>query len=131
MRELEFDFEKLEVYKWGMEFVDEAFKMTEGFNQRIQFSLGDQFRRAALSICNNIAEGAGKKTHNAKIQMYGYALDSARECIPMITLSLKRQYIDESEYDALRGQIISICNMLAKLMQSVRRTQPLTLHLSP
>ena len=131
MREFEFDFEKLEVYKWGMEFIDEVFKMTEGFNQRIQFSLGDQFRRAALSICNNIAEGAGKKSQNAKIQMYGYALDSARECIPMITLSLKRRYIEESEYDALRGQIISICNMLAKLIQSVRRTGPLTLHLSP
>jgi len=121
MRKREFDFEKLEVYKFGIDFADEIFETTEDFNQRVQFSLGDQFRRASLSICNSIAEGSGKKTHNAKLQMYGYAVDSARECIPMLTLSLRRCYIDEKKHEDLRAKVVSICNMLSRLIQSVTR----------
>jgi len=122
MKKVEFDFEKLEVYKFGIEFAEEVFEKTEDFNQRIQYSIGDQFRRASLSICNNIAEGSGKKTKNSKLQLYGYALDSARECIPMLTLLLRRHYIDDSQHEAMRAKIVSICNMLFKLMQSVHLT---------
>lgn len=130
MMKREFDFEKLDVYKLGIDFIDEVFETTEDFEKRIQFSLGDQFRRAALSICNNIAEGSGKNTQNAKLQMYGYALDSARECIPMLTLSLRRSYIDETKHEVLRAKVVSICNMLTKLIQSVYR-KPYTVNRTP
>ena len=128
MKRAEFDFERLEVYKFAMDFTDEVFETTESFSQRVQFSLGDQFRRAALSVCNNIAEGSGRSTHKAKLQLYGYALDSARECIPMITLSLRRNYIDEEKHGALREKVVSICNMLSRLMKSVYGCQPFTVN---
>ena len=117
----EFDFERLEVYQRALEFTDNVFNFTKNFNHALQYSLGDQFRRAALSICNNIAEGSGKQTTNAKVQFYGYSMDSARECIPMISLSLKQKQIEEKNYNYLRQECKEICNMLGGLIGSAKR----------
>ena len=119
-KEYKFSFEKLEVYQKVLEFTDKVFNITLGFRKEIQYSLGDQFRRASLSICNNLAEGSDKQTKNAKIQFYRYALDSARECIPMITLSLKQRQITDNISDDLRSRCIHICNMVSKLIKSTK-----------
>ena len=87
----EFDFERLNVYQKALDFTNEIFTITLNFRRKIQYSLGDQFRRAALSICNNLAEGSRKSAKGRK-QFYDYALDSARECVPMISLSIKQKH---------------------------------------
>ena len=61
MRKERYDFQKLEVYKKAMDFVERIFEITEKFPQSLQYSLGDQLRRATLSICNNLAEGSQKR----------------------------------------------------------------------
>jgi len=120
MKEYEFGFEKLEVYQRSLEFSNKIFELTKDFHHTLQYSLGDQFRRAALSICNNIAEGSGKQTKNAKVQFYGYSMDSARECIPMISLSIKQKQITQKDYEKLRRECKEICNMLGGLISSVK-----------
>ena len=86
-----FDFEKLEVYKMGIEFVRKIYRITEGLPRNYGFSLGDQLRRAALSIVNNIAEGSGKLSKKEKSQFYRISLTSARECIRMLTILNERR----------------------------------------
>lgn len=115
-----FSFEKLEVYQMAIDFTNKVFDLTLQFKKEIQYSLGDQFRRAALSICNNLAEGSDKQTRNSKIQFYGYALDSARECIPMITLATMQNQIKNEVAENLRCKCIHICNMLSNLIRSVK-----------
>ena len=66
-----FDFEKLNVYQRALEFTNKIFDITQKFPKILQYSLGDQFRRATLSICNNIAEGSGKQTKRTKTQYVG------------------------------------------------------------
>jgi four helix bundle protein len=119
-RDYKFSFEKLEVYKRAIEFTNEIFNITLKFKKEIQYSLGDQFRRAALSICNNLAEGSDKQTKDSKVQFYGYALDSARECIPMINLAKMQGQITDTIYEDLRSNCIHICNMLSNLIRSVK-----------
>lgn len=109
----------MEVYQKALEFTNGVFTTTLGFRKELQYSLGEQFRRAALSICNNVAEGSDKATRNAKKQFYGYALDSARECIPMVTLAHLQRQIDVAVSEQFRGRCLHICNMLAKLIRSV------------
>lgn len=121
MKDNKFSFEKLEVYRKAIEFTDIVFKETLKFKKEVQYSLGDQFRRAALSICNNLAEGSDKQTIKSKRQFYGYASDSARECIPMITLSKMQAQIIEESAENLREQCIYICNMLSNLIRSVSK----------
>ena len=118
MKRPTYDFEKLDVCQRAMEFAEQIFEVTEGFPQRVQYSLGDQARRAALSICNNIAEGSGKRGR-AKRQFYGYALDSARECIPVLELSLRRKLISFEVHDRLDELCFRIGSMMYALLQSV------------
>jgi four helix bundle protein len=121
VEEYKFDFERLNVYKKAVEFANELFNVSRDFSSKMQSSLGDQLRRAGISICNNIAEGSGKKSKNAKRQFYTYSLDSARECIPIITLALKQKEISKEKAEILRRECITICNMLGKLIYSLAK----------
>ena len=114
-----YDFEKLEVYQKAVQYTNTVFEITKKFTKNNQFSLGDQFRRAALSICNNLAEGSGKRTSPSKRQYYSISLDSARECIPIITVSLTQAEMSKTDADKLRTDCIIICKMLFKLIESV------------
>lgn len=120
MQEQQFDFERLDVYQRAFAFANTVFTLTRKFHQTLQYSLGDQFRRAALSICHNLAEGSGKQTRNAKVQFYGYSMDSARECIPMISLSLTQHQIAGNDHVVLREKCREICNMLGGLISATK-----------
>lgn len=115
----DFSFEKLEVYKKGINFVNSLFAVCDEFPQKIQYSLADHLRKTGISITNNIAEGSDKRSKYEKKRFYEYSLDSARECIPMLTISLKQGIITTSVHDKLREDCTVICKMLRKLIQSV------------
>ena len=112
-----YDFQRLEVYRKALDFAERVFRLTEEFSPKIQHSLGDQFRRAALSVCNNVAEGAQKRGPS-KRQFYGYALDSARECVPMIELAHRLGLLAKDSEVTLSSECFHICNMLYRLIQS-------------
>jgi four helix bundle protein len=114
-----FDFERLKVYEMGLDFVRKIFSLTKDLARDYQFSLGDQLRRAALSIVNNIAEGSGKLSKKEKSQLYRVSLNSARECIPMLTILDKERLISESDYNKSREHCIHICNMLGRLISAI------------
>ena len=59
MKEEFFEFEKLGVYQKALEFIDQVYALTRTFPKEERFGLIDQFRRAAVSIALNIAEGSG------------------------------------------------------------------------
>ena len=114
-----FDFEKLDVYQKALGFTNTVFGITLKFHREIQYSLGDQFRRASLSVCNNLAEGS-RKAGKAKKQFYEYAFDSARECVPIISLGSQQGEISKDQEMMLRSKCIQICNMLYRLICSIK-----------
>ncbi len=65
-----FDFEKLEVYQLALEFLDFIFDICEELPFDLQSCLGDNLKRAGISVSNNIAEGSGKKSGKEKIRYY-------------------------------------------------------------
>lgn len=119
-REYIFDFERLEVYKKSLDFVKKIFKLTDKFSINYQYSLGDQLKRAALSIVNNIAEGSGKISKKAKSQFYRIAINSARECVPMLTIVKDEKMNPDQNTNTLRQQCVYICNMLGRLINSLK-----------
>lgn len=114
-----FSFERLEVYKRAVSFVNSVFDLCNKIPYKLQNSLGDQLRRASLSIANNIAEGSDKRFPKDKKRFYDHSLDSARECIPMFTVCLNQSIISSSKHDKLRDDCTVICKMLRRLIQSV------------
>lgn len=116
---MRYDFEQLEVYQQAMDFAEQIFEFTKSFPSQLQFSLGDQLRRASLSICNNVAEGS-QKHGAAKRQFYGYALGSARECVPMLQLAVRLKLFNQEEYRYFDEAGFRITSMLYKLIRSVK-----------
>ncbi len=116
--EYQFDFERLEVYQRALRFVNKLFETIRRCPKDIQFTLGEHLCRTGVQVVNSIAEGSGKNTAKGKTQFYGFSLDSARECIPMITLLLNQKVINEETSKFLREECIGICRMLGKLIGS-------------
>ena len=72
---------KLDVYRCAVDFLALAtrIELPRGYA-----SLGDQLRRAALSVPLNIAEGVGKTGEDDKARFFGIARGSAMECSAII-----------------------------------------------
>ncbi len=61
-----FDFEKLSVYKLVLKFISNIFRIFQKLPRNIQFTIGEEFISAAISIANNIAEVSGKSSKYGK-----------------------------------------------------------------
>jgi four helix bundle protein len=117
--EYTFDFERLEVYQKAMGFLESIFRVSRKLPREYQYSVADQLRRAGLSIVNNLAEGSGKLSIREKAQFYRTALNSTRECIPMLTLLSRERQLTEALHQELRAVIVHIANMLGRLIGSL------------
>ena len=115
-----FDFERLTVYQKALDFVDKIYSVTDGFPSEERFSLTDQFRRAAVSISLNIAEGsAGSK---AEFKQYlKISKRSSRECVAITEIANRRGYITDLDKESLRKNIIELSKMLNGLSKSMDR----------
>ncbi|MCX6356235.1 MAG: four helix bundle protein [Candidatus Aureabacteria bacterium] len=114
-----FDFEKLNVYQRALDFLDCVFDMCKQISPLYKNSVIDQLQRTAVSICTNIAEGCGKLSRREKIRYYSYALDSAKECIPCLTIAYRQKQVSQEENARAREACTIICRMLGKLIKSV------------
>jgi len=55
-------FEELEVWQVGLKIVKETYRVAKKYPPEERFGLGDQHKRAAVSIALNVAEGSGQPT---------------------------------------------------------------------
>jgi four helix bundle protein len=74
-----FDHQRLEVYRRTIDFVALVEEVVSDLPRGRSY-VGDQLRRAALSIALNIAEGAGEFSPTDKARIYRIARRSATEC---------------------------------------------------
>jgi len=80
-------FEDLLVWQKGHQFVLEVYKMTKQFPKEEVYGLTSQFRRAAVSITANIAEGYKRLSPKEKLRFYNVAQASLEECKYFLILS--------------------------------------------
>ena len=114
MDEDRFDFEKLKVYQKALEYVDFVYEMTKDFPKTELFALTDQFKRASISICLNIAEGSG----GTKVEFHRFlkiARRSVRECIAITEIGFRQEFIS----DKVKRQSRSFCLELSKMIHGL------------
>ncbi len=73
-------FEDLIVWQKAHAFVLAVYRLTMGFPKSELYGLTAQFRRAAISIPANIAEGFKKKGRLDKVRFFNIAQGSLEEC---------------------------------------------------
>ena len=115
---MEFNFEKLDVYKKSNDFVSEIYLLTKNYPKEEMFGLTSQLRRAAVSISLNIAEGSArtKKDFSRFVDM---ARGSILECVTILQISLKQNYINETKFNDFKNKLIEISKMLSGLKRSL------------
>ncbi|VAX20931.1 hypothetical protein MNBD_IGNAVI01-844 [hydrothermal vent metagenome] len=102
------DFTDLIVWKKAHEFTIEVYKTSKNFPKEELYGLTSQFRRAAVSIPVNIAEGFTKKSNLDKIRFYNIAQGS--ECKYYLILSKELGYYKELKLFDLSNEIGKLLN---------------------
>ena len=87
-------FEDLIVWQKAHKFVLEIYKYTDDFPKKETYGLTSQFRRAAVSIAANIAEGYKKKGLKDKARFYNISQGSLEECRYFLILAKDLNYGD-------------------------------------
>ncbi|NUQ81753.1 MAG: four helix bundle protein [Bacteroidetes bacterium] len=113
------NFQDLIMWQKAHEFVLEVYKTTSKFPQSEQYGLTSQFRRAAVSVAANIAEGYKRKTKIDKGRFYLLSQSSLEECRYYIILSRDLGYhANESLQPILENVSMLIESYNHKLLES-------------
>jgi four helix bundle protein len=115
-----FSFETLDVWKRSLDFADAMFELADGLPKSYQFSLGEQLRRAALSIPTNIAEGSGRESGKEQAYFYGVAKGSVYEVVSLLAMVGKRGQLDRGGYRHHYQEADEIAAMVSGLAKSAR-----------
>jgi four helix bundle protein len=113
-----FEFEKLRVYQKALDFTGEVYRITKSFPPEEKFGLSDQFRRSAVSIALNIAEGSGGTKTEFK-HFLKIARRSVRECVAVLEISYQQKYVTQPIRQKIRGDCANISKMITGLLKSL------------
>jgi four helix bundle protein len=112
-------FEQLIVWQKAHQFVLGVYRFTESFPRSETYGLTSQFRRAAVSIPANIAEGFKKRGRADKVRFLNIAQGSLEECRYYLTLTKDLNYGDTTQ---LQPQLEEVSKLLeayaAKILAS-------------
>ena len=109
-------FEDLLVWQKAHAFVLDVYRISARFPKHEVYGLSSQFRRAAVSIAANIAEGFRKRNKADKARFYNIAQGSVEECRYYLILSKDLGYYDAPETNSL---IQEVSKLLDAYSQSI------------
>ena len=121
MKESKFSFENLEVWQTARKLVGEVYILVRKFPNEEKYALGDQIRRAVISVPSNIAEGSGRGSLKEKIHFIEIAYGSLMEVYCQLQLACDLCFIKEADFATIKPIITSISCMLVGLRASIRK----------
>lgn len=100
-----YKFEDVIAWQKAHAFVLEVYRQTASFPEEERFGLTTQFRRAAVSIEANIAEGYKKLSKADKLRFFNISQGSIEECRDYIILARDLSYITPEGFNILFNKI--------------------------
>jgi four helix bundle protein len=116
-----FQFEKLVIYQKALDFVDLVYKCSHDFPREEMFGIISQFRRAAVSIVLNIAEGSARSQKDF-CRFLDITQGSLFECVAIIEICKRRNYLKEDDHRKHRNGLCELSKMLAGLRKGIINT---------
>mgnify|MGYP001226452054 CR=1 FL=1 len=115
-----FKFEDLKVYQKALDFVDIAYEVSQNFPKSELYNLTSQFKRAAVSIPLNIAEGAGDT--NAQFNRFlEIASGSVKECVVCSTIARRQNFLSEEKNLENRRKLAELSKMISSLKRYLKK----------
>ena len=98
-------FQDLIVWQKAHQFVLRVYNSTKEFPKDEIYGLTAQFRRAAVSIAANIAEGFTKKSKRDKMRIFNISQGSLEECRYYLILSRDLEYGRDHTAESLSEEV--------------------------
>ena len=116
MRELAKTFQYLVVWQKAHQVVLVVYRLTKAFPQAEVYGLTSQFRRAAVSIAANIAEGFGKLSKADKARFFNIAQGSLEECRYYLILTTDLGYGEVSALSPLLEEVSKLLRAYSRAL---------------
>ncbi len=113
-------FEELIVWQKAHRFALNVYKYTSAFPREEMYALTSQFRRAAVSIAANIAEGFKKRGKKDKRKYLNIAQGSAEECRYFLIISHDLNYGTNAD---LKEQLIEVSKLLESYSAAILNSE--------
>ena len=111
-------FEDLVVWQKAHQLVIKIYKLTKNYPKNEMFGLTSQFRRAAISVPANLAEGFKRVTLPDKLRFYNIAQGSLEEVRYYLILSQDLEYAQTTD---LMEDLEEVSRLLEAFMKSLKR----------
>ena len=111
-------FQEVGVWQKAHQFVLDVYRLTGQFPREEQFGLTSQFRRAAVSIAANFAEGFRKSGIADKMRFFNVSQGSVEECRYYLILAADLGYANT---DAVMARLEEVSRMLEGYSKAMRR----------
>jgi four helix bundle protein len=111
------NFRDLNIWKQGMEIVEDVYRLTKEFPREELYGLSAQMRRCAVSIPSNVAEGFTRK-HNKEYKQFLYiSLGSCAELETQIEIAFRLKYLNEQAKEVLLEKKNHVTRMTMNLLK--------------
>ena len=114
------DYRKLDVFALAHELAVEVFRVTEKLPRGKRGELGDQLRRASMSIPANIVEGCGRDSDPDMLRHFRIALGSAGEVEYFLVYARDTGLLASAVTDPLIAKAASVRRMIAGFIKGIQ-----------
>lgn len=114
-------YQDLVVWQRAVALVPEIYRLTRAFPKFETYALGDQMRRAAVSVPANIAEGQGRQHTREFLQHLAIAKGSLSELHTLLIVAQRLEYLEAAELGQWEEKLGEVSKPLHGLMESLRR----------
>jgi four helix bundle protein len=118
-------FRELRVWQEGLRLSIETYRATSSFPKHELYGLGQQMRRAAVSVPSNIAEGKGRRSNREFAQFLYHARGSLLELETQIMIAHELHYVSEEVHNELLGTTEKVGRSLTGLINAVEQSEDL------
>ena len=114
-----FTFFDLRVYQEAKLLVREVYSLLDKFPQCETYALGDQLRRAVVSVPSNIAEGSGRVSSKEKVRFVEIAYGSLTETLCQLDIAHDLGYVSSKELEEVAIQISQVAALLSGMRRKI------------
>lgn len=130
MREI-LSYRDLDTWREGMTLAELSYAASAKFPVAERFGLGQQLRRAAVSIPCNVAEGHSRRSRQAYLNHLSIALGSEGEVETCLELARRLGFLTEADLKRLEACAGDVRRLLFALIRALNKANPSQLRSHP
>jgi four helix bundle protein len=115
-----FKFEQLRVWQAALDITFNIHQLTLTFPKEESFILTPQIKRAADSICLNIAEGSTGQSDPEQARFLSYAIRSGIEVVTCLHIGRRRGIISNDKFNEHHSKVESLVISLQSMKKSIQ-----------